>query len=240
MENEARELLINGSKELGLSLSQGQFRQFDTYLNNLKFFNKKVNLTTIKEDKEIVIKHFLDSLSVFKSGVIKEGQWIVDIGAGAGFPGIPVKIIQPKTTLYLVESNNKKTLFLDIITKKLGLGGLSIINSRIETFGQGFGRDKFDIVLGRAIAELPVLLEYSIPLLKKEAYLIAMKAKLGSDEKNKAKKACGIINCDIEKDMEVTVPYLEASRRLVVVKKTWGTPKQYPRRPGAPKKKPLA
>lgn len=239
MENKAKEILLNGAKELGIPLSQGQFRQFDMYLNNLKFFNKKINLTTITEDKEIAIKHFLDSLSVLKAGVIKEGQWVVDIGAGAGFPGIPLKIVQPKITLYLVESNNKKALFLDIMTKKLGLRSTPIINSRIEIFGQDIGRDKFDIVLGRAIAELPVLIEYAIPLLKKEAYLIAMKSKLEKEETNKAIKACGIINCDIEKDIDVSVPFLEAKRRLVVIRKTWGTPKQYPRRPGMPKKKPL-
>lgn len=239
MDSRARELLISGIKELGEEATRQQLSQFDIYLHNLKFFNKRINLTSITDDEEIVVKHFLDSLTVLKSGVLSEGKWVVDIGAGAGFPGIPIKIIKPKIVLYLVESTNKKALFLDIVTRKIGLTGTSIINSRIETFGQGVGRDKFDVVLARALADLPTLTEYAIPLLKKEAYLVAMKAKIDAKEIESGKNACGIINCDIEKIMDIKVPHLDAERKLVLIKKTWGTPKQYPRKPGLPKKKPL-
>lgn len=239
MEEKAKEILLSGAKQLGLELNSHHLKQFDIYLNNLKFFNKKINLTKITEDREIVIKHFLDSLTVLKSGLIKEDQWVADMGAGAGFPGLVLKIIQPKIILYLVESHNKKALFLDIISRKLGLRDVSIITDRVEIFGQGSGRDRFDLVLARALAPLPVLVEYGIPLLKKEAYLIAMKAKLSGEEKQRGEKACGIINCEIEKTVDVEVPFLEAERKLLLIKKTWGTPKQYPRRPGLPNKRPL-
>lgn len=239
MEEKAKQILLRGTEELGISLNVFQVKQFDMFLNNLKFFNRKINLTSITEDEDIVKKHFLDSLSIVKTGLIKPNQQIIDIGAGAGFPGLPLKIAIPGIELVLLESNNKKTLFLDIMTKKLSLQGVSIVNDRAELFGQGIGREKFDIALGRAISKLSVLIEYAIPLLRKDGYLLAMKSKTEEKEVQGAKKACEIINCEIEKTLDLKTPELDAKRTVHIIKKTWGTPKQYPRRPGMPAKKPL-
>lgn len=239
MEEEAAKALVEGSKKLGVGLGAKQQYLFRHYLNNLKFFNKKLNLTRITDDYGIVVKHFLDSVSVIKSTRIKPAARVIDIGAGAGFPGIPLKIVEPKIFLYLLESSRKKALFLETVTKKLDLAGVSIVNERAEIFGQGAGREKFDVAVARAVSSLATLFEYAVPTLKIGGYFIAQKGRVSQPELSQAKEATKFLNCEIEEVSRVEVPFEEAERNLVIVRKKGKTSPKYPRRPGIPVKKPL-
>ncbi|RJQ31885.1 MAG: 16S rRNA (guanine(527)-N(7))-methyltransferase RsmG [Actinobacteria bacterium] len=239
MELGNKKIFTDGAHQLGINLPPKAQYLFGHYLSNLKFFNKKINLTAITEDKDIITKHFLDSISVIKCGKIKPGISLLDVGAGAGFPGIPLKIIEPRINLSLLEANQKKALFLEAITKKLNLFGVSIISERAEIFGQGTGRDKFDVVVARALGSLATTFELAVPLLNIGGYFIAQKAKINDSELSQAKEATKYLNCEIEDIIAVKVPFMEGQRSLVVVRKKGNTSPKYPRRPGIPAKKPL-
>ena len=231
------ELLRKGAAQLGIKLSDEQKKQFDVYLKQLRFFNKKVNLTAVTEPVQIVKKHFLDSISVLVTKRIAPGQKVVDIGAGAGFPGLAIKIILPDILLVLVEANRKKSLFLDHMVDRLRLSDVSVANMRVEDFGSGTGREKFDVAVSRALSSLPVGLEYAMPCLKKEGTYLAMKGRLESEPSTE--KACRELGCEIIETRKIEVPYLEGERNIVIFKKVVETPAKYPRRSGIPTKRPL-
>ena len=231
------EVLNKGSLELGIELSARQKKQFDIYLKQLLFFNKKVNLTSITKPLEIVTKHFLDSLSLLSTKYMAENLSVVDIGAGAGLPGLPIKIVRPGIEMSLVEANRKKSLFLDHMTELFDLRQISIVNMRAEEFGKGSGREKFDIVVSRALSSLPVNLEYAMPLLKKEGFYLAMKGRLKNEPSTK--KACEELGAALVETKQLNIPWLEEERNLVVFKKETKTTDKYPRRSGMPAKRPL-
>lgn len=231
------EVLRKGAGQLGTKLSDEQKKQFDIYLKQLIFFNKKVNLTAITEPDQIVTKHFLDSISILETKYITPGQKVVDIGAGAGFPGIAIKIILPDIFLALVEANRKKSLFLDHMVDRLRLSDTSVVNTRAEDYGSGAGREMFDVAVSRALSSLPVGLEYAMPCLKSGGIYLAMKGSLGSEPSTE--KACGELGCEIVETRKIEVPYLEGERNIVIFKKVAHTPAKYPRRNGIPAKRPL-
>lgn len=234
------QMLKEGAKRLGLELNAEQIELFDIYLAELKKWNKRISLTSIVADNEIVSRHFLDSLSCIASRRIKPFSRVADIGAGAGLPGIPLKIVLPSLSLTLVDSSQKKAHFLEALVKELGLVGTEVVCQRAEEFGKvSSNRESYDIVVARAIAVLPVLLEYGMSLLKLGGFLVAQKGKLDPEELKQSDKAAMVLGGRIEPVLAVEVPFLVGERHLVIVEKQEATPLKYPRRTGTPRKRPL-
>lgn len=233
-------LLREGASELGLELDEGKEKAFEVYLKEIKKENKKVNLTSLTDNREIIIKHFLDSLSCAKACDFGVKLKVVDIGTGAGFPGLPLKIAYPEIELTLLDSSKKKTSFLSKTIECLNLKGISVVCCRAEDYGiNSNNRGAFDLVLARAVAPLSVLVEYALPLLKLGGLFIAQKSRGLDKEIGEGRMAAKAVGGQIEEVREVKVPFLEAKRYLVLVKKISPSPKKYPRRPGIPAKRPL-
>lgn len=235
-----RELLIEGSRELGIELSEKQVKQFLTYLGILRNWNERINLTSLKDSEEIIVTHFLDSLSVSKG--IEENRLIrvIDIGTGAGFPGIPVKILKPEIFLSLLDSSRKRIEFLKYLSKSLKLKDLEIIWGRAEDYGRKKGyRGSYNIVLARALAKLNVLVELGIPLLKIKGLFIAQKSQNLKEELEDARRAIEILGGELKEIISVKSPFSRKLRKLVIIEKILETPLKFPRRSGIPQKRPL-
>ena len=212
--------------------------QFEKYQNLLLEWNEKINLTAITNEDEIILKHFVDSLTISK--YIKEGETIVDVGTGAGFPGIPIKISRSDIDVTLVDSLNKRILFLQDIIEKLELKKVSTLHYRAEEFGQNKKyRESFDVATSRAVANLSTLVEYLLPLVKVGGICICMKGSEIKEELENSKKAIKILGGEIEKIEEFTLPDSDIKRNIVVIKKINSTPNKYPRKSGTPSKDPL-
>ncbi|HEY85794.1 MAG TPA: 16S rRNA (guanine(527)-N(7))-methyltransferase RsmG [Chloroflexi bacterium] len=224
---------------MGIDLSPGQITQFEIYYQSLGDWNERVNLTSITERAEVFTKHFLDSLSCLIA-LPKLPKHVVDVGAGAGFPGLALKIAQPHIQLTLVESTGKKVKFLRFMVEELALENMTVLHNRAEEVGRlPAHRGRYDLALARAVAGLPVLAEYMLPLLKKGGLMLAQKGRDPGDEVRAAANALGILGGVHRRTLSVAVPNLKAERHLVLVKKMKETPKQYPRRAGTPAKKPI-
>lgn len=220
-----------------IDLSPGQKIQFETLMRELLAWNQKLNLTSITNKDEIEIKHFLDSLSVVDS-IPKDAKSLVDIGSGAGFPGIPIKIVRPDLKVTLLETAAKKVAAMQSIISTLGLSGIEAIQARAEDAGRDPKfREHFDVATARAVAALPVLVEYALPLIRPGGILIAQKT-AGQKEIEDAENAIRILGGKLKEVLHVKLPSL-ADRQLVVIEKISITPPEYPRRAGLPTKKPL-
>lgn len=231
------ELLKTGAEQLGIFISPHKINKFITYLEELKLWNKKLNLTSLVDDKKIIIKHFLDSLSCFL--VFKRlPEQLVDIGTGAGFPSLPLKILLPEITCTLIEVTRKKADFLEHLLKKLELTGVTIINARAEDRARGNLRESFDVALGRAVAKLNVLLEYALAYVKVDGYLVAQSGEWEVKTKE-AEKALLIMGGKVAEVKTIQLPFTDEHRSLILIQKTKNTPLKYPRRAGMPQKKPL-
>ena len=230
------EFLKEGAKKFGISLSPEQIEKFLLYLEELKSWNKKINLTALRKDEEIVIKHFLDSLSCYLL-MKKTPERLVDIGPGAGFPSLPLKILLPQIKCTLIEAREKKIVFLQHLIKKLNLHNVTLIKARAEEAAKGEKRESFDMAVGRAVARLNILLEYALPYLKIGGYLIAQKGNIEKIEK--AQNALSILGGRIVEVKNIKLPFLDQSRSLILIQKIRTTPSRYPRRPGIPQKRPL-
>jgi 16S rRNA (guanine527-N7)-methyltransferase len=184
-------ILIDGAQRLGINLNEEQIKKVSRYLELLVQWNQKINLTSLKIPQEIIIKHFLDSISCIKvinKYIDKERINIIDIGTGAGFPGIPIKIICPSIRLSLLEARKKKTIFLEKVTEEINFQKVKILNGRAETFGKGPDhREKYDIAISRAVARLNVLSEYCLPLVRVGGLFVAQKGRSYKEEIDKAK-----------------------------------------------------
>ncbi len=228
------------SKEsIGFSLSKEQQEALFIYEKLLQEWNQKFNLTAITDPDAIRLKHFYDSLTCLK--VIKdENASIIDIGCGAGFPGIPLKIALPKIKLVLVDSVRKKTDFCAEVVDKLGLDNVTILHARAEDIGKDAAyREKFDWAVARAVAALPVLAEYLLPLVHQGGHLLAQKGANITEELSQAKSALAILGGEISHVMEFELPISGEKRSFVKIKKIRSTPEKYPRKAGLPAKKPL-
>jgi len=235
------ELLEAGAEEWGLILTPDQVEAFELYYQQLVAWNERVNLTAITDYEEVQIRHFLDSLSCLQvlTDLSPEVRCI-DIGAGAGFPGLPLKIIRPKLLLTLLESTGKKVRFLEHMVRKLGLQGVELIKGRAEDLGRRPDRrESYDVALARAVAQLPVLLEYALPLLKLGGVFVAQKGMEIEEELVGARPAMEVLGGRLKEVREVHLSGLEAVRHLVVVEKVAPTPQKYPRRVGFQGKRPL-
>ena len=226
------------SKDLGVHFSVEQLEQFFEYMKLLIEWNEKMNLTAITDPDEIILKHFIDSITILKE--IKEESMIVDVGTGAGFPGIPLSIMNSTLKITLVDSLNKRLIFLQEVVKKLKLKNIEIIHARAEELGQNKKyREKFDIATSRAVANLSTLSEYLIPLVKINGKCICMKASEAGQEIEEAKKAINVLGGVIEKIEEFDLPNSDIGRTIIIINKEKGTPNKYPRKAGTPSKEPI-
>jgi 16S rRNA (guanine527-N7)-methyltransferase len=234
------QLLADGCAQMGLGLSEMQISQFDRYLSLLLEWNEKFNLTAITDPREVIIQHFLDSVSVLKLALIQDGASVLDMGSGAGFPGIPLKIMLPGIRLTMVDAVQKKTVFLQEVIRYLDLNQSEAIHARAEDLGKAERqREAYDLVVSRAVAELRVLLEYCMPFVKTGGFFVSHKGPGAAEEMEQAKKAIQVLGGHAVKTEKMNIPFSEKTHNLVVVKKTSRTPINYPRQAGKPKKSPL-
>ena len=235
-----RELTQNAFNLFGVRLSVAQQRMFQTYEEELIAWNLQVNLTAIDTAEQIRTKHFLDSIStvcVLRGTPLTS---LIDIGTGAGFPGIPLKIIFPEMHLTLVESVGKKSVFCQHIVDCLGLSGVEVLTERAESLGQNPDyREHYDWAVARAVAILPVLAEYLLPLVRVGGAMLAMKGEQAPAEVHRAEHAIKVLGGHVRKLTPITLPGVAEERYLVVVDKVAATSLVYPRRVGVPSKKPL-
>ena len=224
----------------GIHLTQAQLQLFERYEHELLSWNARMNLTAIQTPEQVRIKHFLDSLTCLCVMRDSPMDRVIDIGTGAGFPGLPLKIVVPSMQLTLVESVGKKVSFLRHIVKTLGLEGVTIIQDRAENLGRmPDHREAYDWALARAVAILPVLEEYLLPFVHVGGAMIAMKGESGPAEAHSAEHASRLLGGHLRKVTAVTLPGVADERYLVVVDKVAATPDGFPRRPGIPAKKSL-
>lgn len=236
--NEFCNLMNEYSTEMDIVFNEKQLKQFYEYMNLLIEWNEKINLTAIIEPKEIIIKHFIDSITINK--YIKEDETLVDIGTGAGFPGVPIKILRPDIKVTLVDSLNKRINFLNEVIEKLELKEIKCIHSRVEEFGKNKKyREGFDNVTSRAVANLTVLSEYMIPLAKVNGKCICMKGSEIKQEIEDSKIAINVLGGKIEDIYEFELPKTDIKRNIIKIRKIKITPGKYPRKPGMPAKEPL-
>jgi len=240
MNQKLKSLLKEGATRLGVKIAGNQETAFELYFEELKKENEKLNLTSITDDREIVVKHFLDSLSCSMACDFSGGPKVVDIGTGAGFPGLPLKIVYPGAELTMLDSSNKKVKFLLGIIERLNLKEVSAVCCRAEEYGiNKNNREIFDVVLARAVAPLSVLMEYALPLLRVEGLFVAQKSRGLEKEICEGEVAAKILGGKIKETKEITVPFLEGKRYLVITEKIFSSPEKYPRRTGIPTKRPL-
>ncbi len=233
-----RQKLILESKNLGIKISAGQAVKFQKYMELLVKWNEKLNLTAITEPEEILEKHFLDSLTTLLACKPKDGSKMLDVGTGAGFPGVPIKIVRPDLQVTLLDGSNKRLNFLGELCSELGVE-CRRVHKRAEEAGLDKAmRENFDIVTARAVAQLRILCEYCLPLVKMKGYFIAMKGPGANEELFEARNALDILGGDKVDIKQVQLPNA-GERNLIVVRKLSFTPKGYPRHGGTITKHPL-
>lgn len=236
--DDIREMLIAGAKGIGIKVTAEQAEKFQRYMELLVEWNEKLNLTAITEPGEIVEKHFLDSLTLLLACKPKEGGKLLDVGTGAGFPGVPLKIMRPDLDVTLLDGSNKRLNFLSELCGELGIE-CRRVHKRAEEAGlDKTMRESYDLVTARAVAQLRVLSEYGLPLVKMKGYFVAMKGPGAGDELAEAGNALDILGGDKVEVRQVELP-TAGERNLVVVRKLSFTPKGYPRHGGTITKHPL-
>lgn len=224
--------------KMNISLLKEQYGQFYAYMELLIEWNEKMNLTAITDPKEIILKHFVDSLTIAK--YVEEGKSIIDMGTGAGFPGIPIKIYRKDVKVVLADSLNKRIKFLDEVIDKLKLENVETIHCRAEELGKNKQyREKFDYATSRAVANLSTLSEYLMPFVKLNGKCIFMKTIEVEEELEKAKKAIKTLGGKVEKVDKFEIPESDLGRSIIIVKKEKITPSKFPRKAGTPAKEPL-
>ncbi len=234
-----QELLKQGARELEINLNDSQIKLFSVYLDTLRSYNQQVHLTGIKTSKEIIIKHFLDSLTCFCGFNPDKGMEIIDLGTGAGFPGIPLKICSPGIELILLDSSEKQADFLYHLKNQLAIK-FKILIGRAEDLAQKVEyRERYDIVVARAVAKLNTLVECALPFLKIGGIFIAQKGFDVQNEISQAEKAIDVLGGRIREQKRIILPILHEKRNLVIIEKLNPSPLEYPRRPGVPQRKPL-
>ncbi|EKN69924.1 16S rRNA methyltransferase GidB [Neobacillus bataviensis LMG 21833] len=227
-------------QEKGISLSDKQLDQFETYFSTLVEWNEKMNLTAITEKAEVYLKHFYDSITASFYFDFTKPFHLCDVGAGAGFPSIPLKIVYPHIEVTIVDSLNKRISFLNHLANVLQLENVHFVHDRAETFGVNPAyRESFDVVTARAVARMSVLSEFCLPLAKVGGHFIAMKALHAKDELEMGQKAITTLGGKVEKVHTFTLPMEDSERNILIIKKEKQTPKKYPRKPGTPGKMPI-
>lgn len=234
------ELFQKSLEEKGIYLSSRQVEQFDLYFNMLVEWNEKMNLTAITDRPGVYLKHFYDSITAAFYFDFSKDYNICDVGAGAGFPSIPIKICFPHLKISIVDSLQKRITFLNELANSLQLDGVSFYHDRAETFGRRPDlRESYDIVMARAVARMSVLSELCLPLVKVGGFFIGMKGANLSEEMEDAKKAIDVLGGKVENIYHFQLPIEESVRNIIIIKKERKTPNKYPRKPGTPNKSPI-
>ena len=236
--SEFEKIFIEEAQKINIELDKNQIEKFYKYMDLLIEWNEKINLTAITNEKDILVKHFIDSLTIQR--YLGNAVNIIDVGTGAGFPGIPIKIINPNLKVVLVDSLNKRINFLQEVIKKLNLDNIEVIHARAEDLGQNKKyREAFDIVTSRAVANMSVLSEYLLPLARVNGKCICMKGSDIEEELENSKYAINLLGGKIEKVDKFELSNERIGRNIIIVKKLKNTPNSYPRKAGIPAKKPL-
>lgn len=235
---EFKKIMIFYGEKIDIKFTEEQLNQFYKYMNLLLEWNEKINLTAITDPNEVILKHFIDSLTINK--YIKENSTLADVGTGAGFPGIPLKILRPDLKITLVDSLNKRINFLNEVINKLNLVNIETVHSRIEDFGKDKKyRESFDFVTARAVANLAVLSEYLLPIAKAGGQCVCMKGSSVEEELSNGKNAIKVLGGKIKNIDEFVLPDSDMSRNVIIIDKIKNTPNKYPRKAGIPVKEPL-
>lgn len=235
-----RDILKKGLEDLGIPTSDKILNDFKIYREILVDWNQKMNLTGIEDEKEVYIKHFLDSVSSVKNNYIKDGISIIDVGTGAGFPGLPLRICLENIELTLLDSLNKRINFLQEVSDSLELDNIEFIHGRAEDFGKlEEYREQYDVATARAVAGLPILMEFCVPFVKVGGYFICLKGPNANLELEESKVAMEVLGIEFIEKIDVELPETDLNHNILVFKKVRNTPEKYPRKAGKPSKNPI-
>lgn len=224
----------------GLELTEGQLAQFVRYEELLLEWNGRMNLTAITEPREIAVKHMVDSLSAWDEELFRPGTRLLDVGTGAGFPGLPLAIFAPGLRVTLMDSLAKRVGFLQTAVAELGLEAVECVHARAEEAARRKEyREQYDLVISRAVARLPVLAEYALPFVKKGGFFLALKGAAWQEEMAEARRAVALLGGGEPGAREIRLPGLEDRRAIIMISKAKPTPGAYPRKAGTPAKQPL-
>ena len=238
MEKEFEENMKKYLEKINIEISNEQINLFYNYMNLLLEWNNKINLTAITEENDVILKHFIDSLSI--SSYIEENETVADIGTGAGFPGVPLAIIKPQNTFTLVDSLNKRIKFLEEVKEKLDLQNITTLHKRAEEFGRDkLYREQYDVAVSRAVANLSVLVEYLLPTVKLGGRIICMKGSQIEEELKEASFAIKQLGGSVKFKKEFNLAGTDIKRNIIIIQKIKDTSRKYPRKAGIPEKKPL-
>lgn len=233
-----KNIIKDGAEKLNIPLDEAQVNQLIRYADLLVEWNGKINLTAITDSEGIATKHFLDSMTALNTDCVT-GK-VIDVGTGAGFPGLVLKIVKPEVELTLLDSLNKRITFLKAVGTELGLNGVEYVHARAEDGGMNHAyRGKFDTVVSRAVANMTVLSEWCIPFLKTGGYFLALKGPLADQELKDAKRAISILGGEVEDVLEAEIPFTDLAHKIIIIKKVRQTPLKYPRKPGIAAKNPI-
>lgn len=234
------EILKQEALKFNINLTDKMLENFQIYTDMLLEYNSFMNLTAITDPYEVKIKHYLDSITLFCEEKLKEGDKVIDIGAGAGFPSLPNAIVRGDVNFTMLDSLGKRVNFLNDVVKRIDLKNAAAVHMRAEDGGRDKSmREKYDVAVARAVADLAVLSEYALPFVKVGGYFLAMKGTAPIEEVERAKKAIKTLGGQIEKVSEVKIEPLNLNHTIVVIKKIAKTPSVYPRKAGTPSKNPL-
>lgn len=232
------EIFKKYSKKLDVEIRDNQINKFYKYMKILLEWNQKINLTAITDCEEIILKHFVDSLTIAK--YIDKKSYLVDVGTGAGFPGIPLKIVREDLNVVLLDSLNKRIMFLNELINQLDLKNIEAVHSRVEEFGRNKKyREKFDVATSRAVANLSTLSEYMMPLVKVDGKCVCMKGKEIEQELQDAKNAINVLGGKVVDKVEFQLLDNDINRSIIFISKVKSTSSRYPRKPGTPSKEPI-
>ena len=231
-----KEILLSGCQQLNIGIDEEKTEQLLEYAKLLVEWNEKMNLTAITDSEGIATKHFLDSMTALVTGKVK-GK-VADIGCGAGFPGLVLKIMKPEIELTLLDSLKKRLTFLDTVCAELGLDNVQTVHSRAEDGGR-LMREQFDTVVSRAVANMTVLSELCLPFVKVGGYFLALKGPLADEELSAAKRAIEVLGGKVESIFSAEIPFTDLEHKIIIVKKVRHTPMQYPRKAGIAAKSPI-
>ena len=243
MTESIKQEFLKNAEELGISIDEKMLSFFDIYYKNLIEWNAVMNLTAITEEKDVYEKHFLDSLTITKivsRETLDQGCTLLDMGTGAGFPGLPIAIVFPNVKVILMDSLNKRIRFLEDTVQKLGLTNVTCIHARAEELAKNKNyREKQDICCSRAVANLATLSEYCLPFVKKGGYFVSYKTEQVQSEIEQSRKAIKVLGGDHVETVFFTLPGTDYQRSLVKIEKVSATPSRYPRKAGTPGKEPI-
>ena len=235
-----QETIRNGFQNIGINLTKEQIQAYQMFYELLIEWNQKMNLTAITEFEDVLLKHFIDSVALSRTVELKKISSVIDVGTGAGFPGIPLKILYPHLQITLLDSLNKRIQFLNTVIEKLKLSNIETIHGRAEDWGHEIKyREQYDLCVSRAVANLATLSEYCVPFVKAGGLFIAYKAGNVEEEVKEAEHAIRVLHCEKAQTEKFVLPGGEMSRSFVKIRKKGKLDEKYPRRAGVPGKEPL-